>query len=486
VPSTRALGQALLIALARLLTSLSCLWSGFRAVSDDDYSRVVIAARFAQHPSLDPSGTSWLPAPFWLYGVPMALFGDSLLTARAVALVAGALSAVLVWLSARTLGLSERAAWWGALGAVVLPYGAWLSAAMVPEAPTAALVLFGVVSLGRPETKLRALGGLALGAACFCRYEAWAPALAFAALTAVEAVRARRRALWLAVALAALPIGLWLVHGLVRHGDAFFFVTRVSQYRAALGREPHGLGPALLQVGLSIVRFEPELFVVTAVALGLSWRGRESPFGPTAWRPLTALGALVLFLVAADATGGSATHHPERSLLPLFWFMALLAAGLLVQLAEAERAWRVPVLALPLAFGASLLLRPDVRKTFVDRRDEEQVGGVLRSLKAERVALDTDDFGFFAVQAALGAGKSWALSEHDPRQSEPPRPTTSDELARRLRQHSGARWLVTPREREALALPLGKLRLTTPRFSLLELAPATATATAPLPLPAAH
>ncbi|HYP86512.1 MAG TPA: glycosyltransferase family 39 protein, partial [Polyangiaceae bacterium] len=198
MPSSRALSHALLVALARVFTSLLCLWSGFRAISDDDYSRTVIAARFAQHPSLDPSGTSWLPAPFWLYGVPMALFSDSLFTARAVALVAGAASAVLVWLSARALGLSERGALWGALGAVVLPYGAWLSAAMVPEAPTAALVLFGVVTLSRNELKLRLWGGVALGAACFCRYEAWAPALTFALLTGLEAARSRRRPLWLA------------------------------------------------------------------------------------------------------------------------------------------------------------------------------------------------------------------------------------------------------------------------------------------------
>jgi len=469
VPSTRAIGRAILIALARVLTSLLCLWSGFRAVSDDDYSRVVIAARFAQHPTLDPSGTSWLPAPFWLYGVPMGLFGDSLLTARVVAVLAGAASAVLVWQAARVLGLSERAAWWGALGAVVLPYGAWLSAATVPEAPTAALILFGVVSLGRPEARLRALGGLALGAACFCRYEAWAPAFTFGVLTAVEAARTRRKALWLAAAFATVPIGLWLLHGVVRHGDAFFFVARVSQYRAALGGEQHGLGSALLGVGFSLVRFEPELFVVTALALGWSWRGGESPFGPTAWRPLMALGALVLFLIAADASGGSATHHPERSLLPVFWFMALLAAGLLVQLAAAEKAWRLPAVTLPLALGASLLLRPDVRKTFVDRQEEEQVGGVLRSLNADRVALDTDDFGFFAVQAALGAGKSWALSAHDPRRPEPPRPATTIELARRLGEHEGARWLVTPRDRQALALPLGELRLRTPRFAVIQL-----------------
>jgi hypothetical protein len=471
VPSSRALRHALSIALARIVVSLSCLWSGFRAVSDDDYSRVAIAARFAQQPAADPSGTSWLPLPFWLYGVPMAIFGDSLLVARVVAVLLGAGSAVLVWVTARLLGFSERAALWGALGAVLLPYGAWLSAAAVPEAPTSALLLLGSVCLVRPEPKVRVWGGLALGAACFCRYEAWAPALLFSALTALDARRSQKRALWLAAALAAAPIALWLLHGVVRHGDALFFVARVRHYQAALGGPAHGWVSALWQTPLAIVRFEPELFAVTAAALGLSLRRGESPFGPTAWRPLAALGVLVAFLVAADATGGSATHHPERSLLPVFWFLALLAAGLITRLAdEAERPWLLPGLALPLALIANLLLRPDVRSTFVDRREEEQVGGVLRSLEADKVALDTEDFGFFAVQAALGHGKSWPLSDHDPRRASPPRPRSTSELATRL-QRDGARWLVTTRERRALAEPLGVTRVTTPRFSVVELEP---------------
>jgi hypothetical protein len=469
VPSSRALRHALLIALTRALISLACLWSGFRAVSDDDYSRVVIAARFAHHPALDPSGTSWLPLPFWLYGVPMALLGDSLLVARGVAVLLGAASAVLVWVAARLLGLSERAALWGALGTVVLPYGAWLSAATVPEAPTAALLLVGLVTLVRPEAKIRGWGGVALGAACFCRYEAWAPAVVFGVLTAWEAARSRRRALWLGAAFATVPIALWLLHGVVRHGDALFFVARVRQYRAALGGEAHGWGSALWQTPLSLVRFEPELFAVTAVALGLSLRGGRSPFTAAAWRPVIALSALVVFLVVADITGGSATHHPERSLLPVFWFLALVAAGLVVRLADEEaRPWRLPGLAIPLALAASLLLRPDVRKTFVDRREEEQIGGVLRSLDADRVAIDTADFGFFAVQAALGFGKSWPLSEHDPRRSEPPRPASTGDLADRLRRDR-AEWLVTTSERRALGAPLGVVRLTTPRLTVVKL-----------------
>jgi len=216
------------------------------------------------------------------------------------------------------------------------------------------------------------------------------------------------------------------------------------------------------------VRFEPELFAIATVALGSSVRRGHSPFGATAWRPVLALSALVGFLIAADVTGGSDTHHPERSLLPVFWFLALLAAGLVVRLAEQPRAWRLPLLAVPLAFAGTLLLRPALRSSFVERGEEEQVGRVLRRLGATDVALDTDDFGFFAVQAGLGYGASWVLDERDPRKRRAPAPRSTPELEQRLRAgHS--RWLVTPRERAELALPLGKLVLSTPRFVVVQL-----------------
>src|SRR5438045_7803076 len=61
--------------------SFAVLHAGFYALSDDDFSRVVIAERFAVAPSLDPSGTSWLPLPFWLTGSAMAAFGRTLYVA---------------------------------------------------------------------------------------------------------------------------------------------------------------------------------------------------------------------------------------------------------------------------------------------------------------------------------------------------------------------------------------------------------------------
>src|SRR5690348_6357356 len=55
----------------------------FDHVSDDDFSRVTIAQTFAVAPRLDPSGTSWLPFPFWWLGGAMIVFGRSLRVARA-------------------------------------------------------------------------------------------------------------------------------------------------------------------------------------------------------------------------------------------------------------------------------------------------------------------------------------------------------------------------------------------------------------------
>ncbi len=451
--------------------SAACLLSGFRAVSDDDYARVTIAARFAASPTLDPSGTSWLPVPFWLYGSAMGAFGDTLLVARATAFALGVTGAVLVWVAARVFGLGQRAALLGAVGAAVLPYGAWLSVAMVPEAPSAALVLLGAACLCRAEIKLRWLGALALGTACLCRYEVWASALTFAALTGWEAVRTKRRELFWPALATLLPAAAWLLHGQVRHGDALFFVARVSQYRAALGQPPTGWLNALLATPWAVVRFEPELFAVAAVCLGFTLRGQRSPFAAEAWRAVAVVLALVLLLVGAEASGGSATHHPERSLLPVFWFLALLSAGLVSRLAQAPKPTRwLPALALPLALAGSLLLRPEVRDSFVDRQDEERVGRMLRAAGASHVLIDTDDFGFFAVQAGLGAGRGSPLLNHDPRQRQPEesRAGTVAGLRKVLAQR-GAEWLVTPHARAPLAMALGVIRAETPRFVVFKL-----------------
>ncbi|HEV8550575.1 MAG TPA: hypothetical protein VGQ57_16130, partial [Polyangiaceae bacterium] len=131
--------DALGVAAAKLAVSLAVLAAGFRAVSDDDYARVVIAQRFAEAPALDPSGTSWLPLPFWIYGTAFATFGGSLAVARGVAIALALGSMWLLLVAARWLGAGRFGAVAGVLVAAVFPWSAWLGAAPVPEVPSAAL-----------------------------------------------------------------------------------------------------------------------------------------------------------------------------------------------------------------------------------------------------------------------------------------------------------------------------------------------------------
>ena len=103
-----------IIATAKTVVSLALLWSGFRSISDDDFSRVAIAQQFAVHPHLDPSGTSWLPLPFWVYGGAMKAFGLSLATAQITAILLGVLQ-----FSASVTGWPDPSVTWSSSGGVI-------------------------------------------------------------------------------------------------------------------------------------------------------------------------------------------------------------------------------------------------------------------------------------------------------------------------------------------------------------------------------
>ena len=131
----------------RALLVLVVLGLGFRAVSDDDYARVVIAERWVASPTLDPSGTSWLPLPFHVMGIIMAGFGRSLVVARVASVLFVLGSQVALHLALVHTGLTRRARLFGLAAAVLMPWSMFCSAATVPEAPTAGLVS----AVGRPQ-----------------------------------------------------------------------------------------------------------------------------------------------------------------------------------------------------------------------------------------------------------------------------------------------------------------------------------------------
>jgi hypothetical protein len=460
--------DAFAIAAFKLLVSALVLARGFRAVSDDDYARVVIAQRFAEAPALDPSGTSWLPLPFWLYGSAFFVAGPDLGVARGVALALGAVSAVLVLIAARWLGASRVGALAAGVVAAALPHSAWLGAATVPETLSASLTALGVAGFTSDDQKRRLAGAAALGAACWCRYEAWSVTVAVALFAILSAARKRDIARLLPAGVALAPMGLWVAHGLVRHGDALFFWKRVSAYKHALGGEPaldRAFGPLV-----ALVQKEPHLcFALAAAFVALRVRGLPQPL-PRVGVLLASAIALLASLVIGEATGGAPTHHPERALLPL-WYLAAAALGAAFgALTEgAAQLLRSPVTHVAALLVAASLLRAADPTGFVDRSHAVDIGTRARELGAPALRIDTPDFAYLAVTAAFGnPQRATPFDDRDPRHPRPPNVFESTESLRQSLAETPGAFLVATRAHERTARALGRVRAENPQFILVE------------------
>ncbi len=319
-PGLRAAAAVLALIALKCGVSAWALHTGFTHVSDDDYARVTIAQAFAHAPHLDPTGTSWLPFPFWLNGAVMAVAGRTLAVARAVAIVSAVLGALLVHRALLVAGVRALAAWCGVAIAMCTPWNAWLGVATVPEALTASLIATGAISLATDDPTSRLAGSAALLCACLSRYEAWPVAAVFACASTICAVSgsvsppARRRfAVGVLVALAGPAC--WLLWNAHAHGNALHFLARVAAYRArmtgASARATLTLYPE------AFVRAGPLTLALTAVGSPGLLVDRELR-RRWAW-PLAATAALVLFLVEGALHDGAPTHHPERALVAVFW-----------------------------------------------------------------------------------------------------------------------------------------------------------------------
>jgi hypothetical protein len=452
--------DALLVGAAKLVTSAFVLATGFRAVSDDDYARIVIAQRFAENPSVDPSGTSWLPVPFWTYGGVFSLFGASLEVARTTALVLGVASALLVLVAASWLGANRAGALLAAIVAGVFPLSAWLGAATLPEAPTAGLIVLAVASLSREDPVPRWLGAAALWLACFSRYEAWPVAAVFGFLSAVDARRLRTWRLAVPAFVALLPIALWLAHGVVRHDDALFFFRRVASYKQALGDSASAWGAWL---PLAALLSEPVLLLFVALALVRRLR-RGASLAPYA-RGLACAAALVLFLLAGAVGGGTPTHHGARALLPVFYFLACVlghASGNSVRTLG-----RNPIVLLVAVAGCSPLVLP--RSDFAHRELELHIGTRARSLGAPALLVDAADYGYLAVCAAFQRPNACApLDDRDPRKKRLADAFESPKVLRGRLSAAPNAWLVATDAHAARAAALGAVRARNAGFTLLE------------------
>ena len=460
----RTLRDLAIVVLARVCASLVVLATGFRVVSDDDYARVVIAEQWAHAPRLDPTGTSWLPLPFWLTGSVLLVFGRGLDVARAVAFVTGALSSAVIYFAARCLIADRRGAVAGAALASIFPWSARLGVATVPELPAAALALFAMASTapGLPPRR-RLWGGIALFASTLMRYEAWLVAAGFALLCVHDAARspansrrpmrdgagavgtlstgaarapkgaarAPSRELLLAAGLALLGPVLWVLWNHHAHGDALDFLARVTAYRrAALGEGGPGTLETLIAYPIAMMRHEPELAVLLVVVAVAARVWAPTSLDARRWmRPAALAVLLVAGLSIASVRDGAPTHHPERAVLVVLLLAAVFAGGVGYSLGRRAsvraRAGLGAAAVLVGGLGAAWMRPSAGIGGFVQRQDEVAIGCAAgQSLRpGERVLVEVVDYGYFALMAAMGRPED-AVADRDLDPRLPQRPSS--------------------------------------------------------------
>lgn len=385
--------------------SLAVLASGFDHVSDDDFARVTIAQAFAHAPRLDPSGTSWLPFPFWWTGLAMAAFGRTLAVARVASVALASIGAALPLLALRQTGVGRARALAAVAFALASPWPLWLGAATVPESFTATATAAAAIALAaRPSPAFAAL----LAAACLSRYEAWPVAATIALFSAARARPAARRRAWLEVAgiAAAAPIA-WMAWNAYAHGSPLHFFHRVSAFKRAIGEGSTSTVAALVEYPRLLATTRPE--VAAAALAGLVAFARSAALRRRWSLPLSCIAAQIALLAIGNARDGAPAHHPERALLGATVLAALFAVDACVDLVKAIRvsslraALAAAIVTLWAWSFARVAAEPPGQSAGEDRSRQLARGRDLREAGATAIVVSPCAFEHFALLAAYGA-----------------------------------------------------------------------------------
>jgi hypothetical protein len=297
----------------------------------------------------------------------------------------------------------------------------------------------------------------------------------FAAFTAVEAMRHRsRRRLALALLVLAAPIA-WMGQGILRHHDAFFFVKRVASYRRALGVSTSTDTLHLLTTPAHLFTDAPELWVLIIIAFLVTWVQKRHPFRARWLAPALNLLGMLAFLIFGDWRDGAPTHHIGRTLLPIWLFLCLVCASALFGRQRQSTLLKRTAATLAIVFAflsTQIVPRPNKLKLdgFCPRREETALGllAATKIPQGQRLAIDTTDYGYFAIQAAFARPEYCiVLDKHDPRYPSPsPAPAAS--AIRSTLSRAGARWLVIPKDKTT-EFASSKVHWRGPTLALLEL-----------------
>ncbi|MCA9588963.1 MAG: hypothetical protein KC657_26790 [Myxococcales bacterium] len=408
----QALVDAAALVLARALLSFVAIRLGFDHVSDDDFARVTIAQEFAHAPKLDPTGTSWLPLPFWLLGAVMMVLGRSLTVARVASVLFAALATPLPYLAMRRGGVARRDALLGVTMATLCPWSVWLGAATVPEAMAASLVSAGAIGLGlsgrergADDARSTALWLACVAGACLSRYEAWPVAATIAAASVVGAWRAgpgdaRRRALVVAALASAAPLA-WMAWNAHAHDGPLHFFRRVSSYKRAMGEGTTDTLAALAMYPILLITTATGVSVPALLGLGRREVTRT-------WAtPLACAAVAIAMLAYGNVRDGAPTHHPERALLVPLHLLGPFAAAALGPVVLATRRGRAAIAFAFVVWGA-FLVRAMAWRAPAQAADEDRAPQVARGRELARrgvtaLSLEPCAYEHYALIAGYGA-----------------------------------------------------------------------------------
>lgn len=383
--------------MAHALACVLVLATGFDHVSDDDFARVTIAETFAHAPRLDPSGTSWLPFPFWWTGAFLSVFGRTLTVARVASVLLASLGACLPYVALRSIAVDRSRALVATAFALLSPWMLWLGGATVPESFTATATASAIVVLAaRPSPAFAAL----LACACLSRYEAW-PVAAVAALALVARDRSRR-SIAIAAACASAPL-LWMIWNAHAHGSPLHFFHRVSNFKRAIGAGSTSTTEALLSYPRLLVTTRPEVVAATLAGLHALFALRDEALRKRWTVPLLAALSQIAFLAIGNARDGAPAHHSERALMSVLVLLSLFAVDACASLAPRLRNAASAVTALLWLFSARAFADPPGRSPSEDRGAQIARGLELRTTRPDGFTVGPCAFEHFALVAAYGA-----------------------------------------------------------------------------------
>ncbi len=379
---------------ARILLQVWLYRVGFISLTADEFSRTVIAARWAESPYLFWSGV-WLPIQTYIYGIGLRLAYDLVATPRILTIVFGLASIVLMFLV--SLELMENAAI-ALVSAILLginPLHIWLSSTPLTEILHTALILACVWGFLR-FWRTQALGYLCLSSALLAlangvRFEAWMVSLIFSVtlgfwwLKRLPSRQAQAPRAWHLLAAASLPWFFplaWMVGSYRASGNPLDFMAAIRSYKLTFYGATHSYRNYLSAL-LRIDPFATVLFPLGAIAA--LWRSNSRRSG---WY------AALVVLPAAIFIGlhGGQTEPPGnyvRYMAPFLFLFYPFIAWLLVKAAgrlPARAAWQIAGLALSLVIIAFFQIRTAFH--FVDDPAASglAVGSYLKDLRLTQPA----------------------------------------------------------------------------------------------------